>query len=128
MKGLLLIVLLAAGIILLVYTGKSRDSKEAKGETYPEKLMHTLDKAETMDLEQRINTINAALNSYYAQHNEYPEMLDLLIPDYAPTQDALNDPWGNRFKIETDEEMNLNLISSGKDRTFGTADDIKRRI
>jgi hypothetical protein len=128
MKGLLLIVLLAAGIILLVYTGKTRSGKEAHEETYPEKLGHAMDKAEEADLEVRINNINACLNSYYTQNNEYPQSLDLLFPDFAPTQDSLNDPWGTRFKIQTDGEMNLNLISAGKDRVFGTSDDIKRRI
>ncbi len=128
MKGLLLIVLLAFGIILLVYTVKTGGGKDSKAEAYPQKLLHALDKAEEMDLELRINTINAALDSYYAQHNEYPEMLDLLVPDYAPIPDALNDPWGTRFQIKRDEEMNLNLVSAGKDRKFGTTDDIKRRI
>jgi Type II secretion system (T2SS), protein G len=127
MKGLLIILVLAAAIVLLVFTAKDKNGDDGQ-ETYHQKMLTVLDQADQLAFDTKIKSIKRALNSYYVDHNEYPEILDMLTPNYAATSDAITDPWGTRFKLETDEEMNLILISAGKDRIFETNDDIKRRI
>jgi hypothetical protein len=78
--------------------------------------------------DNKIKNIKDALNAYYVDHNEYPEIIDMLTPNYIRTNDAIADPWGTAFKLETDDQMNLILISAGADRIFDSDDDIIRRI
>jgi len=79
-------------------------------------------------LDTKIRAIKTALDMYYTDNNEYPEMLEDLVPEYMKTKTALLDPWGTPFELESNDEMNLEIISAGKDKTFDNADDVKRRI
>lgn len=126
MKNIIYIISIAALVGLSLFCGDSGGNK--KGTSYPQALINALDKADAMDLDTKIKTIKVALESYYADNNQYPEQLETLVPDYLRAETALLDPWGTRFKLETDEEMNLTLVSAGKDKAFGSTDDIKRRI
>lgn len=126
MKNIIHIILIAALAGMSLFCGDSGGNK--KGTSYTQTLINALDKADALDLDTKIKTIKDALDSYYADNNQYPGELEALVPDYLRAEGALLDPWGVRFKLETDEEMNLTLVSAGKDKTFGSADDIKRRI
>lgn len=79
-------------------------------------------------LNTKIRAIKTGLDMYYTDNNEYPEMLEDLVPEYLKTKTELLDPWGTPFELESDDEMNLEIISAGKDKTFDNTDDIKRRI
>lgn len=124
MKNYLIIILIVLTVGIAVFCGDS--SKKEK--SYTEHLIGALDRADALALDTKIKTIKAALNLYYTDNNGYPETMDMLVPVYLGTQANLLDPWGTQFNIETDEEMNSMLISAGKDKIFGNADDIKRRI
>jgi hypothetical protein len=126
MKKLILFLLLSIVVVVVVLNYKSKSPDGEK--TYPQKLVNALDQATLLSLDLKVNDIKAALNMYYADKNQYPETLDMLTPEYLKMQDQLLDPWGSPFKIETDEEMNLVLISRGKDKIPQTEDDIKRRL
>lgn len=126
MKNIIHVILIAALVGLSPFCGDP--GKDKKGTSYTQTLINALDKADALDLDTKIKTIKDALDSYYADNNQYPEELETLVPGYLGAEGALLDPWGVRFKLETDEEMNLTLVSAGKDKTFGSADDIKRRI
>ncbi len=125
-KNIWLIVLLTVGMGIITCCGDSSQKKEEK--SYTGRLVGALAETDALDINTKIKTIKTAMDSYFIDHNEYPEMLEMLVPDYLRTDDALVDPWGTPFEIETDEEMNLILVSAGKDKTFETTDDIKRRI
>lgn len=128
MKGLLLIILFAALIAVFLFTNKTADKDNDDGSGYHTGLFKALDRTEKLALDRQVDNIKNALDNYYSSHNEYPDMLDMLVPDYVAVPKQLDDPWGNRFKIAQDEEMNLVLISAGPDRKFGSEDDIKRGI
>jgi hypothetical protein len=117
------VILGALLIIVVLYTVKNKE-----GETPTERAMNALDDAKALDLDAQIRTIFRAMNVYYSDMGEYPEILDLLVPKYIRLERDLNDPWGTRFKIENDDEMNLILVSAGRDKTFGNEDDIRRRL
>ena len=125
MKNIIYIIAIAALIGLSFFCG---DCGNKKGPSYPQELINALGKAEALELETTIKNIKDALDSYHADYNQYPETLEKLVPEYVRSENALLDPWGTRFKLETDEAENLTLISAGKDKTFGNTDDIKRRI
>jgi len=125
MNGLSRIFMLVLGLTLLIQcTGESGGQGGRKAGT----TASVLPPAQQTFLESKVKEVKAALDAYYVEYGEYPEMLDMLIPDYAPDTNLIIDPWGTQFKLETDEGMNLFLVSAGDDRVFGNKDDIKRRI
>ncbi|MCP5050274.1 MAG: hypothetical protein GY940_24115 [bacterium] len=130
MKPSILIIVLIASFMLvnLNCSGKKSNDEKDGEKKYHQEIFSVLDRAKKLSLDNKIKSLRLALDAYYMDHNEYPEMLDMLMPNYVPTLEPLADPWGTQFKIETDEEMNLTLVSAGQDRTFGSPDDIKRRI
>ena len=91
-------------------------------------MIKKIDEAKLISLNSQMKNIQHALDQYYYDRNEYPEILDVLVPYYIRLEDYLIDPWGTKIKIETDDNMNLILVSAGRDKSFGSSDDIKRRI
>jgi hypothetical protein len=126
MKNITYFILIALLVGLSLFCGDSDGNK--KGTSYPQALINALNKADALDLDTKIKAIKDALDSYYSDNNQYPEDLEMLVPNYLGVETALLDPWGTHFKLETDADMNLTLVSAGKDKAFGTADDVKRRI
>lgn len=126
MKNIIYVILMATLIGLCFFCGDSSQNK--KGTSYTQELIGALGKADTLELDTKIKAIKDALDSYYTDNNQYPDTLEILLPEYLRTESDLVDPWGTRFKLEIDELSNLTLISAGKDKKFNNADDIKRRI
>ncbi len=93
--------------------------KDAKEKSYPQHLVNALDKADAVAVGGQAQAIKNALNSFYLEHDEYPAGLDDLLPGYLQVETELIDPWGVKFRIE-----NQQIISAGKDKNFGTADDL----
>jgi hypothetical protein len=117
----ILIVFIALIVALFLYLGKgSQSNPVAQG-------MAALDKAKTATLELDMNSISTAITTYFGDHNEYPESLEMLVPKYLPATNSILDSWGNPFQLEKDDQQNLFLVSAGPDRIFVTRDDIKRR-
>ena len=123
MRGIFVIIFLSLLIISFIYIGKGSKEKDS-----PIQMINKLDKAKGILINTQVNQIVQALNSYYMDKNEYPEMLDLLVPNYSKSEENIKDMWGTKFQLKIDESMRLDLISAGPDRTFGTKDDIKRSI
>ncbi len=124
MRGLLIIILIALAIVVIMYTTKD----SPKEESYGEKLGHAMNRADQLLLDTKIDAIKKALEAYALDKGEYPETPDALVPQYLTLEEHLEDPWGERFQITKDENMNLVIISPGKDRVPGNDDDIKRSI
>lgn len=124
MRGFLLVILIAVVIILTINMGLCGK----KGSTPDQQLEHAMTKTMGMELETSIRAISQAIDLYYADHGEYPGVLDVLVPQYLKTEEELLDPWRNKYKIERDEEMNVFLTSPGRDLIWESEDDIKRRI
>jgi hypothetical protein len=97
--------------------------KDKKEKTYPEHLIDALDKAGSLSMDQQIQAVKDALNSYYIDNGDYPGNLDELVPTYLKAEAQLLDSWGTFFQIE-----NKTIISAGKDKEFGTGDDMKWEI
>jgi hypothetical protein len=118
----ILIVFIALIVVLVLYLGKgSQANPVAQG-------MDALEKAKTATLELDMNTISAAITTYFDDYNEYPENLEMLVPKYLSSTNFILDSWGNPFQLEKTDQQNLYLVSAGPDRIFTTSDDIKRRL
>ena len=118
----ILIVFIALIVMLVLFMGKSQHTNPvAQG-------MAALEQAKIATLELDMNSISAAITTYFGDYNEYPETLDMLVPNYLPSTNSIVDSWGNPFHLEKDDQQNLYLISAGPDRVFATSDDIERRL
>jgi len=112
-------------LLLVIFYGCDK----AKGEQSAlEKMVDTPQRSKKTLVISQISAIENAINSYFMDNNEYPEIMDQLVPFYLKTESHIIDPWGTPFKLENDEDLNLFLISAGRDLIFGTEDDIKRRM
>jgi hypothetical protein len=123
MRGILIVVLLALLIIGFVYISKNQTEK-----TSVEQMVAQTENVKPHLIDQTMNNILVAINSFYENRNEYPEQLDLLAPFFIRTDSELIDPWGEKLYLQEDQDMNLHLCSAGPDRIINTSDDIKRRI
>jgi hypothetical protein len=123
MKGFFIVILAALLITALIFTGQF-----SKKGSSPKDLVKLIDKSKKALFEINIRSIKNALDSYYFDNNKYPYTLEELIPKYLNSYIELIDPWGNKFKLETDEEMNQIIISAGRDGVLGNSDDIQRRL
>jgi len=118
----LLILLIALIVVLILYTGKGREADSVS------RSVTALDRAKSATLEIDMNTVASAVSAYWNDHNEYPENLDLLVPQYLSSATSLLDSWGNPLRMEEDDQQNFFLVSAGPDRIFATGDDRKRRL
>ncbi len=123
MRGLFIVILMALLIIVLILTGKF-----SKKESSPQEMIKTIEKSKKILIDSNIRCIQKALDLYYFDNNKYPDTLDELIPQYLNSYIELIDQWGNKFKLETDEEMNKTITSAGIDGIWGNSDDIQRRL
>jgi hypothetical protein len=125
---LILAIVLVAGLI--ISCGESSKTDQTKGPSQADQVIGSLlgGSAGESLLDTRIKAIKTALDMYYTDNNEYPEMLDELVPEYIKTKTEILDTWDTPLELETDDEMNLVIVSAGPDKTFGNTDDIKRRI
>jgi len=115
-----LVLLLALLVVLTVISGVF-----SKGERSVETGLQGIENAKlaTFETDQRI--LAAAIQSYLVDHGEYPDSLESLRPTY--TRADLIDPWGTQYTLEIGSTT-ASLISAGRDKTFGTPDDLRRRL
>lgn len=116
---LIFIVLL---VMLFLVVGKGRQANPVAQGTA------ALEKTKIVTMEMDMNSIAAAVNAYFGEHDQYPESLDMLVPNYLPSSHLLDDSWGTPFQLEIDDQQNPYLVSAGPDRVFASADDTRRRL
>lgn len=122
MKFGTLIVITALIVILVLFLGRGRQANPVQ------QGMAALEKTKAVTLEMDMNSISAAITTYFGDNNEYPESLDMLVPKYLPSANSIIDSWGEPFQLEKDDLQNVSLVSSGPDRIYATADDIRRSL
>lgn len=115
-------------VIVLLFSFFSGCDKSEGEQSALERMVDTPQRSKNTLILSQISAIENAINSYFMDRNEYPEIMDQLIPQYLRTESHITDPWGTPFALENDESLNLYLISAGRDTIFGTEDDIKRRM
>ncbi len=114
-------------MLLLLIFPSGCDKSEGE-QSALERMVDTPQRSKNTLILSQISSIENAINSYFMDNNEYPEIMDQLIPHYLRTDSFIIDPWGTPFMLENDENLNLYLISAGRDTIFGTEDDFKRRM
>jgi len=74
----------------------------------------------------QLNRLTQAVQAYQKEHSTPPKDIDTLIADKRVTPNLL-DPWGKRFRLSIAGTL-ITVESSGPDLTFGSDDDIVKRV
>ncbi len=76
-----------------------------------------------------VKSLSGNLVAYKAQHRRTPTSLNDLVECDPPIlengAEALDDPWGNPYKMEVGSKGRFVVISAGRDGNFDTEDDIR---
>jgi general secretion pathway protein G len=99
------------------------------------RLLGRLDKAKRETARSQVHLLSNAVKDYYMDMDEYPKSLDDLLRNPGRNQNKWDgpyldpavvpkDPWGETYRYETSRDGGFTIASSGKDRSFGSADDI----
>ncbi len=85
-----------------------------------------LDRAKQRTAESNARAIRASLKTWWIEHdrNECPGVEDLIAEGGLDRDSPRNDPWGEVWRVECSEQ-DATVISAGRDRKLGTADDIR---
>lgn len=116
MRGFIAVFIVACGIVYLLWmarTGKDKTLKEVKA--YDQTLVE-LTKATMAALQQAIVT-------FIAQEGRTPENLKEVQRIHSFPAANL-DAWGTAIKYERLSDDNFRLTSAGRDKAFGTSDDV----
>lgn len=97
--------------------------------TTPQEVYEKIVRTFIQRLTQTRDKIYAAINKYYAQHQQYPKSrngLETLIDEGFLHEEDLRDPWARRYRITTTEELFywFTIVSAGPDGVFDNEDDI----
>ncbi len=117
MRGALIGVLLAMVIVYFLYFGKLGQKSY---------IRTTLDANDRIRVElTKVNmaTLERAIQFASGANGELPADLNAVFASRMFSGDP-RDGWGTPIKYERKTEAGYRLVSAGKDRTFGTADDI----
>ena len=94
MKGLFIIIFLALLVIMILQTTQLT-KKGDDGST----ALSAIDKAKLLTIDSTVRNIIAALDSYFSLHNENPENLTMLIPQFIRSE-MDRDSSGDQFSAE----------------------------
>lgn len=70
-----------------------------------------------------LTSLERAIDIFIAQNGRVPDDLKE-VQTFSRSVYIDTDSWGNKIKYERISESNFKLVSAGKDKTFGTEDDI----
>jgi hypothetical protein len=116
-RGLLIVLILALVLVFFLMLAKS--SSKAPLATQVE----VYSKAQTEVTRSTLQNLEKVVFSYISDQGRAPESL-LEIQNSGHLSGAVVDGWGRRIKYEKLSDSTFRLSSAGKDRTFGTKDDI----
>ena len=75
-----------------------------------------------VELTSDMINLATAIEKYRDENHYLPAGLDLVNVD----EQALTDPWGTKYQyVQNDPKDDFDIISAGKDKQFGTGDDVK---
>ncbi len=116
MRGALIVLILAGVIVYMLYFVKVGEK------SYLRTTLDANDKIRVELTKVNMATLERAIQ-FAASSGELPADLESVFASRMFTGDP-SDGWGTPIKYERKPEAGYRLISAGKDRTFGTADDI----
>lgn len=99
------------------------------------RVLNRLEKAKRETAKSQIQLLSNSVKDYYMDMDEYPKSLEELLRNpgknegkwdgpYLEPAIIPNDPWGQPYRYETSRDGGFAIASGGRDRSFGSDDDI----
>ena len=117
MRGALIVLVLAMVIVYFLYFAKLGQK------SYIQTTLDANDRIRAELTKVNMATLERAIQFAAGTNGELPADLNAVFAARMFTGDP-SDGWGTPIKYERKPEAGYRLIAAGKDRTFGTADDI----
>ena len=117
MRGALIVLVLAMVIVYFLYFAKLGQK------SYIRTTLDANDRIRAELTKVNMATLERAIQFAAGTNGELPADLNAVFAARMFTGDP-SDGWGTPIKYERKPESGFRLIAAGKDRTFGTADDI----
>jgi hypothetical protein len=117
MRGALIVLMLAGAIVYFLYFGRLGQK------SYIETTLDANDRIRAELTKVNMATLEKAIQFSAGSEGELPADLNAVFAARMFTGDP-SDGWGTPIKYERKPEAGFRLIAAGKDRAFGTADDI----
>ena len=117
LRGALIVLLLAMVVVYMLYFAKAGK----KG--YLRATLDANDRIRADLTKVNMATLERAIDFAASTNGELPADLNAVFAARMFSGDP-SDGWGTPIKYERKPEAGYRLIAAGKDRTFGTADDI----
>jgi len=117
-RGLLIVVILAMGVVYFIFFAKVADNKGGL-EIQVDKYLQSKIKLTGVNLE----SLSREVLTYAAEGEGLPESLEALRR-FHPTAATLPDAWGRKIRYERLSDASFRLRSAGPDGAFDTTDDI----
>lgn len=118
MRGALIVLLLAGAVVYFLYFGRLVGQK-----SYIETTLDANDRIRAELTQVNMATLERAIQFAAGTDGELPADLNAVFAARMFSGDP-SDGWGTPIKYERQPEAGFRLIAAGKDRAFGTADDI----
>jgi hypothetical protein len=112
-----IVLLLAGTIVFFLYFGRVGQK------SYIETTLDANDRIRVELTQVNMATLEKAIQYAAGTEGELPADLNAVFASRMFSGDP-SDGWGTPIKYERKPEAGFRLIAAGKDRTFGTADDI----
>lgn len=116
-RGFLIILVLGVVVVYFIYFAKAGKKGYLQG------TMDAYDRVRTELTQTNMTTLEKAIDYFIANEGRTPSDLKELSSSRLLAGDT-SDGWGGQLKYERVSDSNFRLISAGKDRKFGTSDDI----
>jgi hypothetical protein len=116
-RGALVILLLAMVVVYFLYFAK------AGKKSYIEGAVDANDRMRAELTQVNMGTLQKAIDYYIASEGEAPADLKTLFAARLFSGDP-SDGWGTPIEYEKLSDSTYRLTAAGKDRTFGTDDDV----
>ena len=75
-----------------------------------------------------MNRIEEALYQYKSYTGKFPNSMDVLIGNRPLRKQWKKDSWGTNYKLNSNQSLILTFMSAGSDKSFGTEDDLIRKL
>ncbi len=124
-RGFLIIIVLAAGLLYLLWMnqgGKEQLPKQGGKEQLPLPV-RAYRAAELQSTKANMQSLRTEIFMFSAEEGRTPKDLKEL-KEYSGRPGADLDAWGTTIRYKRLSDEHFRLISAGKDRTFNTADDL----
>lgn len=117
MRGAFIVLILAMVVVYFLYFGKVGQK------SYLRTTLDANDRMRTELTKVNMAALERAIEFSTGEKGELPADLNAVFASRMFSGDP-SDGWGTPIKYERKPESGYKLIAAGKDRTFGTADDI----